>query len=152
MPVRKFEWDAKKKRMLPSDSVKEDNNLYAKKGEKQKAITSLEEMKRYIAQGYDIFDDRGNIVKHNPANTIAYTEYQRLMAENDALRAELAELHQQIDGTNTEPPIGDEPSIPPEDVASPKTLPPPAEDSTPKMGGKAAKAKAASSQTDGGVQ
>lgn len=63
--------------------------MYAKKLNKVYTISTMAEMNSYLAQGYDIFDEQGNIVKHNPAKTIAYSEYERLLKENADLRAQL---------------------------------------------------------------
>lgn len=63
--------------------------MYAKKLNKVYTISTLEEKNSYLAQGYDIYDEQGNIIKHNPAKTIAYSEYERLLQENRELRARL---------------------------------------------------------------
>lgn len=136
--------------------------MYAKKLNKVYQVETMPEMQRYLAMGFDIYNDNGEIVKHNPSKTIAYTEYQRLLEENNDLRAELAGLHLRLAGmVQTEPPEADtEPKVltpaAPEDPESipdddaPKTLTPAADDSIPKMGGKGAKVKATSAKEDGG--
>lgn len=44
----------------------------------------------YLSQGYDIIDDNGEIIERNPAATVPYSEYAKLLDENEKLKAELA--------------------------------------------------------------
>lgn len=46
---------------------------------------------KYFAQGFDVVDDKGN-VEHSPASTVAYAEYEKVVAENKKLKAEIAKL------------------------------------------------------------
>ena len=118
--------------------------MYAKKANKTYQVETMQEMQNYLDRGFDIFNEQGEIVKHNPAKTIAYTEYQRLLDENRNLRAELSLLHAQLmQGVGAGPS-----TLAPAD-ADIKTLAPPADDSTPRMGGRRAKAKAATNSQDG---
>lgn len=58
------------------------------KANKQYTIAETEKA-AYLAQGYDIIDDSGAVVEHSPQATVAYSEYEKVLNENAALRAEL---------------------------------------------------------------
>lgn len=48
--------------------------------------------KAYLAQGYEIQDDKGNALE-SPANkTVPYADYQKLLDENKKLKAEINKL------------------------------------------------------------
>lgn len=44
--------------------------------------------KSYLAQGYNIVDDKGKIIERSPVSTVKYSEYEKVVAEKEALRAE----------------------------------------------------------------
>ena len=46
------------------------------------------EKSRYLAQGFDITDDNGNIVERSPSSTVSRKEYDELLAKYQALVAE----------------------------------------------------------------
>lgn len=45
--------------------------------------------KDYLAQGYDITDDEFNVIERSPTATVPYREYEKVVKENEQLRAEL---------------------------------------------------------------
>lgn len=47
--------------------------------------------KAYLAQGYDIADDKGNIIERSPSSTVSREEYDKLSAELEKLKAEKGE-------------------------------------------------------------
>ncbi len=51
--------------------------------------------KNYLAQGYDITDDNFNVIERSPTATVPYREYEKLLAENASLRAELEKISAQ---------------------------------------------------------
>ena len=71
-------------------------------------INTDQEAQRYLKDGYDIYDDDGNVRDYSPKKKIAFSEYmkaakeierlQALVAEKDAenetLKAEIAALQQ----------------------------------------------------------
>ena len=68
--------------------------LYAVKGNKQLKIDEATRQ-RYLNLGYDIAEDRGGkleIVQHSPSKTVPYAQYEKLLKENEALKAQLAQL------------------------------------------------------------
>lgn len=57
-----------------------------------KVYTIDETSKRaYLSQGYDIIDDRGDIIEHSPVATVPYSEYAKVIAENEVLQSQLAD-------------------------------------------------------------
>lgn len=44
----------------------------------------------YLSQGYDIIDDSGDIIEHSPVSTVPYSEYAKVIAENEVLQSQLA--------------------------------------------------------------
>ncbi len=43
--------------------------------------------KAYLAQGYDITDDNFNVIEHSPLATVPYSEYAKIKAELEELKA-----------------------------------------------------------------
>ncbi len=55
-----------------------------------KVYTVDETSKRaYLSQGFDIVDDKGDIIEHSPVATVPYSEYAKLKAENEELKAQI---------------------------------------------------------------
>lgn len=52
--------------------------------------------KAYLAQGYDITDDSGNIVERSPSSTVSRNEYDKVLAEITSLKAENAKLKKEM--------------------------------------------------------
>lgn len=48
--------------------------------------------KAYLAQGYDIKDNKGNIVATANAKTVPYADYEKVLAENKKLKLENTKL------------------------------------------------------------
>lgn len=46
----------------------------------------------YLAQGYDIADDKGKIIERSPQSTVKYSEYAAVVEENKKLKAEIKKL------------------------------------------------------------
>lgn len=65
--------------------------MKAKKENKVYTITE-QEMKRYLEEGYDIYSDEGEIIEHSPKKTVKYSEYEKVLKENESLKAEVKEL------------------------------------------------------------
>ncbi|MDE7390216.1 MAG: hypothetical protein K2M82_04665 [Lachnospiraceae bacterium] len=56
-----------------------------------KVYTIDEASKRaYLSQGYDIIDESGDIIEHSPTATVPYSEYAKVIAENEVLQSQLA--------------------------------------------------------------
>lgn len=63
--------------------AKKDNKIY-------RIVES--QKKRYLADGYDIFDDEGNLLEYSPLKKIEYNKYVKVVHENKELKAKIAEL------------------------------------------------------------
>lgn len=70
--------------------------MKAVKANKQYTITETEK-KSYLAQGFDIIDDNGT-VEHSPQATVPYSEYEKLLNENFALKSENEQLKKKRKG------------------------------------------------------
>jgi len=71
--------------------------LKAVKANKEYSIS--EDMKqRYLDDGYDICDEKGNIVEYSPKKKIEYSKYAALVEENDKLKKELSKLKKGASG------------------------------------------------------
>ena len=66
--------------------------MKAKKENKTYRIDSELEKQRYLKEGFDIYDDNGKLLEYSPLKKIAYSEYAKLQAENESLKARIAEL------------------------------------------------------------
>lgn len=42
----------------------------------------------YLAQGFDICDDNGKVVEYSPSGTVSRADYNRVLAELEALKRE----------------------------------------------------------------
>lgn len=48
--------------------------------------------KAYLAQGYEIQDDNGNVLEVPADKSVPYADYQRVVEENKKLKAEISKL------------------------------------------------------------
>ena len=48
--------------------------------------------KAYLAQGYEIQDDKGNVLEVPADKSVPYADYQRVLEENKKLKAEITKL------------------------------------------------------------
>lgn len=62
--------------------------MKAVKGNKVYTVDELSK-RDYLAQGYDITDDNYNVIERSPTATVPYREYEKVVKENEQLRAEL---------------------------------------------------------------
>lgn len=60
--------------------------MKAKKENKTYRITSELEKQRYLKEGFDIYDDEGNLLEYSPSKKIAYSAYAALLKENEELK------------------------------------------------------------------
>lgn len=65
--------------------------MKAVKANKQYTISETEKSS-YLAQGYDILDDDGAVIERSPQAAVSYSEYEKLLNENVALKAEIERL------------------------------------------------------------
>lgn len=43
--------------------------------------------KSYLAQGYDITDDKGNVIEHSPKSTVPYVQYEKVLKQLEEAKA-----------------------------------------------------------------
>lgn len=65
---------------------------------KDNKIYTVDEVskKDYLAMGYDITDDDGNVIERSPSATVPYSKYETLFEENRKLKAELAKAAKKV--------------------------------------------------------
>lgn len=71
--------------------------MKAKKENKVYRINTEQEKKRYLKEGYDIYDEEGVLVEYSPLKKVAYSEYAKLQSVNAALLAENGALRAKVD-------------------------------------------------------
>jgi len=71
------------------------------KAKKENKVYTIDERekKRYLEGGYDIYDDDGNVIEYSPKKLIKYSEYEKILKENEAMKAQLEVL--QADSAKT---------------------------------------------------
>ncbi len=72
--------------------------MRAVKGNKEYGISEAQK-KTYQDLGFDILDDDGSVISYGRGKTVPYEEYNALRKENEALKKELEELHQNQEPT-----------------------------------------------------
>lgn len=65
--------------------------MKAKKENKVYTITEQEKAS-YLTRGFDIYDDKDNLVERSHKSTVSYADYQKLQEENKKLKVEIAKL------------------------------------------------------------
>lgn len=50
----------------------------------------------YLKTGYDICDEKGNVIEHSPLSTVKYAEYEKLLKENAGLREANCQLSAEL--------------------------------------------------------
>ena len=65
--------------------------MKAVKKNRQYTITEADQ-KRFISQGYDIYDDAGNCIAYGAGKTVPFMTYKKALDEIARLEAEIADL------------------------------------------------------------
>ena len=63
--------------------------MYAKRLNKVYPVNTPQEKKDYLSRGFDIVDNEGNVIVHSPQKTVPFSEYARVLKENQELKAQL---------------------------------------------------------------
>lgn len=74
--------------------------MQAVKENKVYTITETEQQS-YQDQGFDIYNDDGEVVAYGRGKTVSYEEYEKLLKENETLKA-AAKLETVLEATETE--------------------------------------------------
>lgn len=54
------------------------------------------DVESFRAEGYDVYDDKGNVVAYGKGKTVAFDTYVKVVEENKKLTAEVASLKKQL--------------------------------------------------------
>lgn len=65
--------------------------MKAKKGNKVYRITE-DNKRRYLEEGFDIYDDDGEVLEYSPQKKVLYSDYVRATKEIASLREKIKEL------------------------------------------------------------
>lgn len=68
--------------------------MKAKKDNKVYRITE-DNKNRYLNEGYDIYNDIGEVIEYSPKKKVPYGDYVRAVKEIESLRARIKELDAQ---------------------------------------------------------
>ena len=59
--------------------------MYAQKANKVYQVNEVTK-DTYLAQGYDIYDDKGNVMERSPKSSVPYSEYEKVLNELEKLK------------------------------------------------------------------
>lgn len=76
--------------------------MKAKKENKVYLINTDQEKQRYLKEGFDIYDDEGNVQEYSPQKKIPYSEYMRAAKEIERLQNLAAERNTEIEALKAE--------------------------------------------------
>lgn len=65
--------------------------MKAKKDNKVYRIDETQK-KKYLSEGFDIYNDEGELVEYSPLKKIEYNKYVDVLKENEELKKQLSEL------------------------------------------------------------
>lgn len=54
------------------------------------------DVQSFAKEGYDIYDDKGNIVAYGMGKTVSYEKYAKLMEQVESLQDEIITLREQV--------------------------------------------------------
>lgn len=69
--------------------------MLAIKENRQYTITEVD-AQSFVNDGYDVYDDNGNLVAYGVGKTVPFDKYAKLMAQNEKLQDEIIELREQV--------------------------------------------------------
>lgn len=69
---------------------------YAVKGNREIPINNDSEKEALVKQGYDIVDEKGNLIIAGRGKTVSYEQYAAVKKENDGMKKEIDKLKAEI--------------------------------------------------------
>lgn len=69
--------------------------MVARKENRQYTITEAD-VQSFVNDGYDVYDDNGNVVAFGVGKSVPYEKYMKLMAQVESLQDEIIELREQV--------------------------------------------------------
>lgn len=76
--------------------------MKAKKENKVYTINTEQEKQRYLKDGYDVYDDDGNIAEYSPKKKISFSEYMKAVREIERLQALVPERNTETEEQGAE--------------------------------------------------
>lgn len=67
------------------------SKMYAVKANKMYQVDDTSK-KTYLAQGYDIQDEKGNVIERSPKSTVPYAEYAKVVKELEDSKSRMANM------------------------------------------------------------
>jgi hypothetical protein len=74
--------------------------MKAVKANRVYTITEAEQ-KRFISEGYDIYDDHGNCIAYGAGKTVPYGKFKKVVDQLAVAEAEIEELRKQLAKSET---------------------------------------------------
>ena len=65
--------------------------------ENRQYTISETDVQSFAKEGYDVYDDRGNLVAYGMGKTVPYEKYARLMEQVESLQDEIIELREKVE-------------------------------------------------------
>jgi hypothetical protein len=69
--------------------------MLAIKENRQYTITEVD-VQSFASEGYDVYDDNGNLVAYGVGKTVPFEKYAKLMKQHEKLQDEIIELREQV--------------------------------------------------------
>ena len=69
--------------------------MLAIKENRQYTITEAD-VQSFAKEGYDVYDDHGNLIAYGVGKSVPYEKYMRLMEQVEALQEEIIELREKV--------------------------------------------------------
>ena len=69
--------------------------MLAIKENRQYTITEVD-IQSFTNDGYDVYDDNGNLVAYGVGKTVPFEKYSKLMEQNEKLQDEIIELREEV--------------------------------------------------------
>ena len=54
------------------------------------------DVQSFANEGYDVFDDKGNLIAYGKGKTVSYDKYMKVVEQTERLQDEIIELREQI--------------------------------------------------------
>ncbi len=69
--------------------------MLAIKENRQYTITEVD-VQSFTNDGYDVYDDNGNLVAYGVGKTVPFEQYAKLMEQNEKLQDEIIDLREEV--------------------------------------------------------
>lgn len=76
--------------------------MKAKKENKIYLINTEQEKQRYLKEGYDIYNDEGNVLEYSPQKKVTFSDYMKAVKEIESLQKLVAERNAENEALKSE--------------------------------------------------